>query len=44
MVMCIEPFVFAQGVHVEDTILVTEKGCKVLSSYKEFEELPIVGK
>lgn len=44
MVMCIEPFVFAKGVHVEDTVLVTENGCKLLSSFKEFEELPIIGK
>lgn len=44
MVLCIEPFVFLKdcGYHIEDTILVTEKGCKLLSSYKEFEDLPII--
>lgn len=46
MVLCIEPFVFFKdcGYHIEDTILVTETGHKLLSSYDGFEELRIMGK
>jgi len=46
MVLCMEPFVFFKdcGYHIEDTILVTETGHKLLSSYHGFEELRIMGK
>ncbi|MFC1912671.1 M24 family metallopeptidase [Chloroflexota bacterium] len=46
MVLCMEPFVFFKdcGYHIEDTILVTETGHKLLSSYDDFEELQIMGK
>lgn len=44
MVLCMEPFVFFKdcGYHIEDTVLVTETGHKLLSSYDGFEELRII--
>ena len=41
MVLCIEPLVFFEdcGYHIEDTLLVTDEGRKLLSSFDEFAEL-----
>lgn len=44
MVLCIEPFVFFEdcGYHIEDTILVTDKGQQLLSSFEDFAELQLL--
>ncbi len=45
MVLCIEPFVFFEdcGYHIEDTVLVTDEGRKLLSSFEDFAELQLLG-
>lgn len=44
MVLCIEPFVFFEdcGYHIEDTVLVTDEGRQLLSSFEDFAELQLL--